>query len=162
MEIKEEQLEKMLFAEGEKIKPSTEHFKALLSRLPKSVTVKKDSRYSFTENNKGRKNNIFNINNIMSQFTKKVLPVGLVAVAVLAFGYWYFGGKIIAPKQTQVASIESIVFSSPEVNQAVDEVFESAFNGDEMLDDESMDLYFVDYENEALVNIENIAYLYEQ
>lgn len=162
MEINEEQLEKILFAEGQKIKPSAERFKALLSRLPESVTVKEDNRYSSTESSKGRKNNIFNIENIMSQFTKKVLPVGLVAVAVLAFGYWYFGSRIIAPAQTPVASIESIVFSSPEVNQAVDEVIENSFNGDEILDDESLDLYFVDYENEAMVNIENIAYLYEQ
>jgi len=162
MKINEEQLEKMLFAEGQKIKPSSEQFKAFLSRLPDFVMNKQDSRYSFMENNKGRKNYKFNFENIMSQFTKKVLPVGLVAVAVLAFGYWYFGGKIITPKQAPIASIESIVFSSPEVNQTVDEVIESAFNGDEIIDDESLDLYFVDYENEALVNIENIAYLYEQ
>ena len=162
MKTSEEQLEKILFDAGQKIKPSVEQFRAVLSRLPDSVTERQDSRYALLKNNKGRKNNIFNINNIMSQFTKKVLPVGLVAVAVLAFGYWYFGGKIITPKQAPVASIESIVFSSPEVNQAVDEVIENAFNGDEMLDDESLDLYFVDYENEALVNIENIAYLYEQ
>jgi hypothetical protein len=162
MEINTEQLEKLLIAKGKKIEPPVEPLKAVLARLPDVVTNQMVSRYQYLEN-KGRKNNIFiNINNFMSQFTKKILPVGLVAVAVIAIGYWYFGSKVIAPKQTPSVTLESIVFDSPEVNQTVNEIIDSAVNGDELLSDESIDLYFVDYENEASVNINNIAYIYEQ
>ncbi len=169
MENKEfEQLEKLLYQEAEKINPPESDLKAVLLRLPQSVTEKKQTRYIYAKAEKGRAfHKIINtIENIMNNFWKIALPVGAVALVVLMVGYFRYAGlpssdKNLGLSDNKATSLETAEFASAEINNAVDEISQSILEDDLLAELEAEDAIYLDYEDQALASFDNIALVYE-
>lgn len=168
MEKEFEQLEKMLFSEAEKIKPPAEGLRAVLKRLPENVTSNNSVRYNFTKANKGRafaSDTIEIINHTMNNFWKILIPVGLVVVALVAFNYSNFGAKpradIAVKPSEQQAEVEPIEFVSADLNAEIDALINDEVGDGTIVDSETADEIYGDYDNRELASFDNIAYYYE-
>jgi len=163
MENEFAKIEKVLYAEAEKISPDSSGFQKVLDHLPESVTNKLAVRYKLSESQKGRgEENIFirYLNNFMSSFWKIALPVGLVVIMVATFGYFRL------TSQTDEVSFQpnfgaQVQFASAEVSETVDDIINETMDDEALLDADSEDVLLASYDDEALLAFNNLTTIYE-
>lgn len=169
MENKEfEQLEKLLYAEADKIRPPQGNLRAVLSRLPETVTENKSQRYTYAGAEKGRVPLLIinELEKFMSNFWKVALPVGAIAIVIAAVGYIKFMNAPSADRNLsrpdKGAKAAPIEFASAELNEAIGELSDSTVGDDLLIEMEAEDAVYIDYDQEALTSYDNISLVYEQ
>lgn len=169
MESREfEKLEALLYKEADKIKPPESNLKAVLSRLQEPVTENNLFRYSYTRTKKGRAlDNLKNeLDKIMNNFWKIALPVGAIVLVIAAVGYFKLTGIPLGERGIYQfgagkSASQPTEFASAEINQAINNLSDSVADDDLYAEMEAEDAAYINYDDKALSNYDNISLVYE-